>query len=81
MIIEAIVGAMLGVVRFLAGGLPEASSLGFGPVAPVFEAMMVLNSALPVVEVLTAFGLCLTVLGGVFLFRLFMTIRSTAPFL
>lgn len=80
MIFEAVFRLMLETMSVLLSPLPVADELGFGPVAPVFEAMGRLNSALPIAEALAAFSIFLAVVGGVFAYRIIVAIRGFLPF-
>lgn len=79
MIVEAIIGALVGIVAALVATLPQAGDLdlmGFGEAIAAFKAF---DAGLPVTETLVMGAMCLAVIGGIFVTRLFLTIWHAIP--
>lgn len=79
MIVEAIVGAFLAVVRFVFGGLPDAAPLGLSGFGPMVGLAQRMDAGLPVSEAVIAFGVLLTVATGVFVVRLALMAWHAMP--
>lgn len=79
MIVEAIIGALLGVVGFVLGALPEAGDLGLDGFGDAIAAFRAFDSALPVSETITMGLMCLSIIGGIFLTRLVLTVWHALP--
>lgn len=79
MIVEVIVSVLLDIVGLLIGTLPQAGTLGLDGFGEAVAAMGALNAGLPIVEVLAMAGMCLAIIGGIFVTRLFLTIWHAVP--
>lgn len=79
MIVDALLGLLLGVAETLVGALPAAGDLmldGFGQAVSAFRAF---DSGLPVSETIAMGLMCLSIIGGIFVVRLFITLYHMIP--
>lgn len=79
MIFDAIVGTLVGIAEAIIGALPEADDLmldGFGDAVAAFGAF---DAGLPVSETIAMGLMCLSIIGGIFVTRLLLTLWHAIP--
>jgi len=78
MLIDVIVVAVLGFLRGLLSLLPWGDAFSLD-LSPAFGAMMALDDFLPIHEILTAAGLYIGVVGGLFAFGVLRQVWRFVP--
>lgn len=79
MIVDALLGLLIGAAETVVSALPAADTLmldGFGDAVAAFRAF---DSGLPVSETIAMGLMCLGIIGGIFVGRLFLTLWHAIP--
>jgi hypothetical protein len=79
-ITDAIGGVLLAIAGAVFSVLPEAGALDMDTIGPAVSSFGAFNVGLPVVETLAMAGVCLAIIGGIFVTRLAITVWHLVPF-
>lgn len=79
MIVEFIVGGLVGLLEGLISLLPEAGDLMLDGFGSAMSAFLAFDAGLPVSETIAMGMMCLTIIGGIFVTRLLLTIWHAMP--
>lgn len=81
MIIDLIVGSLIGVLDWIVSLLPDASNLGLSAAGGWFMGFATLNTYLPLAELVGAAVLLVSIEAALFTFRAVSWARQQVPFL
>ena len=80
MVLEAVMGVVLGFLGAVVGLLPAAGTLDLGGMGAMVGLLRSLNAGLPVSEFLAMAAMCLTIYAGSFAYRVLKEVWSWIPF-